>query len=152
VKSTTCLQTLRFNQGSLGGVSELVSPGVTQILSSPTHPHQFLVINRSGIAYTLDSSKYTLVRVYKQDQNTDPKNKTKPIDNFAAGAASPHGRFTYLATEHGSLCMYKTESGEFVDSFPVTENGREIIGLVHHPFANVLVSFDEMGLVKVWRP
>lgn len=48
--------------------------------------------------------------------------------------------------------MYKTETGEFVDSFPITENGKEVIGLAHHPFANVLVSFDEMGLVKLWRP
>ncbi len=45
--------------------------------------------------------------------------------------------------------MFDVESGNLECSLQVTE--KEVIGICHHPFANILAIYDEDGDVKFWK-
>ena len=55
----------------------------------------------------------------------------------------------YGLMENGTLVALNSKTGDSILNFKMTE--KEPLGLLHHPFANALVSFDASGQVKIYR-
>lgn len=62
---------------------------------------------------------------------------------------SHSGKYIYSPTELGTIAVFDTESGKLESTIQATD--REVIGLCHHPFANIIAIYDEEGDVKFWK-
>jgi len=62
---------------------------------------------------------------------------------------SPRGKWIYCVAEDGTLHTFEAATGLLESSMRVATN--EIIGVVHHPTRNLLLTFADDGLVKLWK-
>ena len=71
--------------------------------------------------------------------------------DFVAGAVSPRGGLIYGLTEDGTLCAFDGASGRLLHSL-AAHGDKGAIGLAHHPHRNLLASWAEEGLCRLWKP
>jgi len=62
---------------------------------------------------------------------------------------SPRGKWIYCVAEDGTLHTFEAATGLLESSQRVATG--EIIGVVHHPTRNLLLTFADDGLVKMWK-
>ena len=62
---------------------------------------------------------------------------------------SPAGKYIYAPTELGSIAVFDTDSGKLESMIQATD--KEVIGICHHPFSNIVAIYDEDGDVKLWK-
>ena len=73
--------------------------------------------------------------------------------DFLCATISPQGKWAYCLDESGLLTVFDVPKGSVEHSFSaISEPGREIISVVHHPHRNLLISLQDDGHLKVWRP
>lgn len=74
------------------------------------------------------------------------------LRNFKAVCASPKGNFIY-AVDFGNIYCFNYSSKKVQKRLIVHEDpGNELTGVKHHPFINLLVTFDTKGNLQLWRP
>jgi WD40 repeat-containing protein SMU1 len=103
--------------------------------------HQFIVSNKSNIIYLMNLEGETI-----KTFTTDQKEKS----DFVTARLSPKANFLFAITEDCKMYVFNMNTGEQVQTLQVHE--KEVIGLDHHPFRNLLLSFSTDGSLKVWKP
>jgi WD40 repeat-containing protein SMU1 len=165
VKTTACLNTYKqlFALGAHGDVP------VNSVHVLPRTPDQFVVCNRSNTVY--------ICNYQGQVVRTMTSGKDKGGD-FVASCLSPRGEFLYCIAEdrtvycfglltakleqslavclaHRMACLYCLVSLDLTwmaHHQPQTGSERDLIGVTHHPHQNLVVTWGEDGLVRIFKP
>ena len=79
----------------------------------------------------------------KKFENPDKK-------DFVKCLISPKGAWVYGLTQDGYLLCYDYHTGDLKNKLQVDEV--EPSGLAHHPHRNLIATFTQGALIKIWKP
>lgn len=117
------------------------------------HPENtMIVVSRGSKAFLMNYSG-AILRTYERSDKIEGVNLSIGTD-FVSATISPSNKWLYIATEDRLCLCFDVNSGS-VEYTMTLNDSNEVTGLVHHPHAGVLASFDNHkstpGLLKVWK-
>ncbi|KAL3312578.1 Serine/threonine-protein kinase smu1 [Cichlidogyrus casuarinus] len=137
MKTGECVNTFKTVSGLVGR-----EVPIQAVLPMPRNADQFLVCSRSN----------TVVLMNTQGQVVRGFTHGKPDGgDFISCAVSAQGSFVYAVAEDNLLYCFSVAVGDKIErTIPVHE--KAVIGLTHHPNQNLIATYSEEGLIRLWRP
>uniref|UniRef100_A0A6B2L237 WD40 repeat-containing protein SMU1 n=1 Tax=Arcella intermedia TaxID=1963864 RepID=A0A6B2L237_9EUKA len=132
-KTTECLQT--FQPGNL--VNEVA---IRSVSIMPRNQEQLVVCNRSNTISIMNLQG----QVIKSLCNDKPKDA-----DFICCVVSPKGEWIYAVAEDHTLYCFSTVTSHLEHTLKVSD--REVIGIAHHPHANLIATYNDEGQLTLWK-
>ncbi|CAM9835183.1 unnamed protein product [Chrysoparadoxa australica] len=68
---------------------------------------------------------------------------------FVAACASPKGQWLYCAASDGTMHCFDVSTGELKSELKVCD--KDVLGLAHHPHRNLIATYSDEGVLKLWK-